>query len=166
MKHIDIILEFFATEQDKWNETYFSKLPYEMLQMIFNMKRQGELLQYKATIHKHMLCRRRSFGKNIFNYEVLQYPYFSSNKIKIEHVVSVNGNMLRIRIKFSKLRSEYSELFSNKQHSIQRPHFTIGSECFFDNLNPDDSRTGKTEFHYQISDWKFSNRQSKIGKCL
>ena len=107
MKHIDILLEFFATENDKWSKTYFSLLPYELLQKIFDLKRQKELVKCKRKIHFHILCRCRGFGKSIYNHYVLHYPYFSSNKIKIEKSVKFDNNDgVSVCVKFSKLRKE------------------------------------------------------------
>ena len=160
MKHIDILLDFFATEHDKWVKTYFSLLPLELLQKIFDLKRHQELVNCKRKLHFHILCRCRSFGKSIYNKPVLQYPcypYFSSNKIKIEHGVKIDGGCLSVCVRFSKLRKEYSELFSDKQYENQRPHFTIFSKT---NL------TATGEYHYQVLDWKYSKLQANLGKCL
>lgn len=162
MKHIDILLEFFATEQDQWNQTYIALLPYELLQKVFDLKRKQELLQITKVLRRHWLCRGRGFGKNFYNHTLFNYPYYSSNKIKIHHVVSINNHKLSIRVKFSKLRFEYSEMFSDRQYQLQRPHFTICSESlFFVN-----DATPYNTMHYQIQDWKYDTTRSKIGKCL
>ena len=160
MKYFDFWLDDFNRHRDAWHQTYFAILPLELLQKIVALKRAEELTRVKTVLHHHMLCRRRGYGRNIYNYEVLSYPYISCNKIKIVHEVNVDAHKLNIRVKFSKLRNEYSVLFSDKQYALQRPHFTICSETYFSSDKPN------PEYHYQISDWRFAQCRSKVGKCL
>ena len=152
MKHIDILLDFFATEHDKWARTYFSLLPLELLQKIFDLNRQHELLKRKRIMHLHFLCRRRCFGERFYDHQVVHYPYFSSNEIKIEQGVNIDRDgSLSVSVRFSK---EYSEMFTDKQYVFQRPHFTIYSKV-----------KELTEYHYQVLDWKYYGNR-KLGKCL
>lgn len=174
MNYFDFWLHDFHCNRDAWHQTYFAILPLELLQKIFALKRKEELTSIKTVLHFHMLCRRRGYGRSIYNHAVLFYPYFSSNKIKIEHEVKVHQHKLSIRVKFSKLRNEYSVLYSDKQYAIQRPHFTICSETYFYvkqlqkdiNNDEDDIFKHPPEYHYQIADWRFSQCHSNVGKCL
>jgi hypothetical protein len=158
MNHFDFWLHDFNRNRAGWQRTYFALLPLELLQKIITLKRKDELKSVKTVLHHHWLCRRRGIGRNIYNHEVLFYPYFSSNKKKIVHEVKIDAHKLSIRVKFSKLRKEYSMLFSDKQFALQRPHFTICSETYF---------TTKAEYHYQISDWRFyQGYTTNLGKML
>ena len=144
MKYIDILLDFFATtERGKWEQTYFSLIPYELLYKIFTMYRNDQLIGIRQHIYSHFGCRRRGIGKNhLSTKRIIHFPYFTPTMHLIEQDVSIDASRLLVKVRFFK--------------PGRIPHFTIYTFAY---------SNGK-DLYFSVLDWKYDPVRSNIGKCL
>jgi hypothetical protein len=143
MKYINILLEFFATaDKDKWEQTYFALLPYELLDKIFTVYRDHQLIATRQHMFSHFACRRRGIGKTIFGKENVHFPYFTPTMHLIEQNVSIDASRMLVTVRFFK--------------PGKIPHFTIYTFAYSNGKN----------LYFTVLDWKYSPMRNNVGKGL